>query len=37
MMVGMWGQVRELAILVPSLATMLKVYEVSLGFIIELG
>lgn len=37
MMVGMWGQVRELAILVPSLATMLKEYEVSLEFIIELG
>lgn len=37
MMVGMWGQVRELATLVPSLATMLKEYEVSLGFIIELG
>lgn len=36
MMVGMLGQVRELATLVPSLAIMLKEYEVSLGFFIEL-
>jgi hypothetical protein len=36
MMVGTWGQVRELATSVPSLATMLKEYEVSLGCI-ELG
>ena len=37
MMVGMWGQVKEQATLVPSLATMLREYEVSIGCIIELG
>lgn len=37
MMVGMWGQVKEQATLVPSPATMLREYEVSIGCIIELG
>lgn len=36
-MVGMWGQAKEQATLVPSLATMLREYEVSIGCIIELG
>jgi len=36
-MVGMWGQVKEQATLVPSLAIMLREYEVSIGCIIELG
>ena len=36
-MVGMWGQVKEQATLVPSLATMLREYEVSIGCVIELA
>lgn len=36
-MVGMQGQVKEQATLVPSLATMLREYEVSIGCVIELG
>lgn len=36
-MVGMWGQVKEQAILVPSLAIMLREYEMGIGCIIELG